>query len=677
MASAYGSLSRLLAYAIAGHHTGLADAATLDKRLDPAHPIPSFASWAQHAGALPNLSALKPTGPMPPRGRHKGFGVAFRTRMLFSCLVDADFIATEAFYAAAAGKPIERGNQPGTADLLDRLRHFEAARAANPSALNALRSEIRAHAVAKASLSPGPFTLTVPTGGGKTLTSLSFALEHAVRHGLRHVVYVIPYTSIIEQTAAVFRQALNTQEGVLEHHASFDWEGAGRSMRESASGDEALARLRRAAENWDAPLVVTTAVQFFESLFAARTSRCRKLHNLARSVIVLDEAQSLPLRLLNPCLAALDELGRSYGTSVVLCTATQPAVRRVKDGFAAGLDLPAERELAPDPPAFYARLRRQRIERAPGPIEDEAIAARFAERQQMLCIVNSRRHAWELFRLIGGQEGAVHLSTYMCPRHRSLLLEMIKARLRDGAPVRLVATSLVEAGVDFSFPEVWRAEAGLDSVAQAAGRCNREGELLPELGRVVVFEPAGRKPPAEVALPAQCAASVIAHFADPLAPDAMRAYFRELYWNRGPAFFDAAMLDGEPFPILPHIADAGPGLRYDFDRIARAFRMIDQEEISVIVPWRRSADDREAETILARIAVAGPNQGDLRALQRYAVSVPRQLRDEWLTHGVIRRVSPALGEALLQFDDLALYSDATGLRVFDSTNRSSADNVFP
>jgi len=341
--------------------------------------------------------------------------------------------------------------------------------------LNALRSEIRAHAVAKASLSPGPFTLTVPTGGGKTLTSLSFALEHAVRHGLRHVVYVIPYTSIIEQTAAVFRQALNTQEGVLEHHASFDWEGAGRSMRESASGDEALARLRRAAENWDAPLVVTTAVQFFESLFAARTSRCRKLHNLARSVIVLDEAQSLPLRLLNPCLAALDELGRSYGTSVVLCTATQPAVRRVKDGFAAGLDLPAERELAPDPPAFYARLRRQRIERAPGPIEDEAIAARFAERQQMLCIVNSRRHAWELFRLIGGQEGAVHLSTYMCPRHRSLLLEMIKARLRDGAPVRLVATSLVEAGVDFSFPEVWRAEAGLDSVAQAAGRCNREG----------------------------------------------------------------------------------------------------------------------------------------------------------------------------------------------------------
>ena len=596
--------------------------------------------------------------------------------MLFSCLVDADFIATEAFYAAAEGTTVGRGNQFGPADLLARLRRFEAERA-DPSALNILRSDIRAHAVAKASLPSGLFTLTVPTGGGKTLTSLSFALEHAVHHGLRRVVYVIPYTSIIEQTADVFRKALGTADAVLEHHASFDWEEtAGSVERDGGQGRDAIARLRRAAENWDAPLVVTTAVQFFESLFAARTSRCRKLHNLARSVIVLDEAQNLPLRLLHPCLAALDELGRSYGASVVLCTATQPAVRQAEDGFAAGLDLPADRELAPDPPALYAKLRRQRIERLSLPVHDAELAERFAEQPSMLCIVNSRRHAWDLYGLIRHQVGAVHLSTYMCPRHRSLLLDTIKTRLRERLPVRLVSTSLVEAGVDFSFPEVWRAEAGLDSVAQAAGRCNREGELLPELGRVVVFQPEGRKPSADLALPTQCAAGIMARFADPLAPDAMRAYFRELYWNRGASFFDAAILDGYPFRILVHLAETAKGSQFDFDRIARAFRVIDQEEASVIVPWRASSDDRDAEKILARIAAAGPSQADLRALQRYAVPVPRKLRDEWLARGVIRSVSSVLGEALLRLDDSALYDDATGLRVFDSAHRSSESNVF-
>ena len=231
--------------------------------------------------------------------------------MLFSCLVDADFITTEAFYAAAEGTTVGRGNQFGPADLLARLHRFEAERAADTSALNTLRSEIRAHAVAKASLPPGPFTLTVlPTGGGKTLTSLSFALEHAVHHGLRRVVYVIPYTSIIEQTADVFRKAVGTPNAVLEHHASFDWEGAASSLEwEGGQGRDAIARLRRAAENWDAPLVVTTAVQFFESLFAARTSRCRKLHNLAQSVIVLDEAQSLPLALAPPLLGRSGRTG--------------------------------------------------------------------------------------------------------------------------------------------------------------------------------------------------------------------------------------------------------------------------------------------------------------------------------------------------------------------------------
>ncbi len=670
----FGSIARTLAYAIAGHHAGLADAARLDERLDSLRTtIPPCAGWQAQTGPLPDVAALRPAGLIVP-GRHACFEVAFLIRMLFSCLVDADFIATERFYAQADGAPVERGSALGPAELLLQLRRFTAARAVDDTPLNALRSAIRDHAVAKAALPPGPFTLTVPTGGGKTLTSLRFALEHAVRHGLRRVIYVVPFTSIIEQTAAVFRDALGP-EGVLEHHASFDWEDAGRAWQEEG-GNPDRERMRRAAENWDAPVVVTTSVQFFESLYASRTSRCRKLHNLARAVIVLDEAQSLPLRLLSPCLAALDELGRNYGCSTVLCTATQPAVRRREDGLPAGLDLPPGRELAPDPAALFAQLRRQSVEWLPEPVEDAAIVARFALQRQMLCIVNSRRHAFDLFGRIRGMEGAVHLSTYMCPRHRSLKLAEIKLRLRTGLPVRLVATSLVEAGVDFSFPEVWRAEAGLDSVAQAAGRCNREGELDPALGRVVVFRPAGSKPAADLVLPAQCATAVASRFADPLAPEAVRSYFRTLYSNRGDAFFDSAKLEGVDLPILRRIKAAGRAGRFDFDSIARAFRMIENDEPAVIVPWRAEPGDAEAEMLLAKVAAAGPSRESLRALQRYAVPVPRGAYRAWLAADVLRPVHPALGEALLRFADDALYDAATGLRVFDPMRRESASNLF-
>ncbi|WP_437374622.1 CRISPR-associated helicase/endonuclease Cas3 [Inquilinus limosus] len=309
-----------------------------------------------------------------------------------------------------------------------------------------------------------PVTLTVPTGGGKTLASLSFALEHAVRHGLRRVIYVIPYTSIIEQTAQVFRQALGSEDDILEHHASFDWERARRTRPDDEAPD-ALAKLQRAAENWDVPVVVTTAVQFFESLFADRPSRCRKLHNIAGSVVVLDEAQTMPVHLLRPCMAAIDELARHYGASVVLCTATQPALRAV-DGFEnGGFAIDDERELAPDPQDLYRRLKRVAVERLPGPVDDAAIARRFAEQPQMLCIVNRRAHAQRLFAAIRDLPGAVHLSTLMCPLHRRQVLAGLRDRLRQRLPVRLVATSLIEAGVDIDFPEVWRAAAGIDSIA--------------------------------------------------------------------------------------------------------------------------------------------------------------------------------------------------------------------
>src|SRR5690606_29547008 len=266
---------------------------------------------------------------------------------------------------------------------------------------------------AKAALPPGLFTLTVPTGGGKTLTSLSFAMRHAAAHGLRRVIYVIPFTSIIEQTAEIFRKDIGLGDAVLEHHSSFDWgkQEPARENDEDSEGPAGLAKLRRDAENWNAPIIVTTAVQFFESLFAARTSRARKLHNLAKSVIIIDEAQSIPIHLLRPCMAAIDELARNYGASVVLCTATQPALRRHDDALPLrakdqpdGFDIPDDRELAPDPKHLYDKLRRVDVEWKREPVTDAEIAARFAEQPQMLCIVNSRRHARDLFTLLRDQK---------------------------------------------------------------------------------------------------------------------------------------------------------------------------------------------------------------------------------------------------------------------------------
>lgn len=413
---------------------------------------------------------------------YNGFTACFVTRGVFSCLVDADFLETEAFYARAKPERIERVGHTSIEALRDRLRNYMANKRAGAPAspINALRRRVLDHVVEKCTLPPGLFTLTVPTGGGKTLASLSFALEHAVRFGMARVIYVIPYTSIIEQTAEVFREALDAPDAVLEHHTSFDWEKAVTArddvIRADDEGPGGVGKLRRAAENWDVPVVVTTAVQFFESLFANHSSRCRKLHNIAGAVIILDEAQTLPLHLLRPCMAALDELSHSFRASVVLCTATQPALR-AKDEFMGGFKIGEDRELAPDPRALYTALKRVTVDTLVEPVADAAIAARLAEQPQMLCIVNSRAHARALFEAMLDLPGATHMTTLMCPRHRQAVLRGVRDRLLNGRAVQLVATSLIEAGVDVDFPEVWRAAAGLDSIAQAAGRCNREGKL--------------------------------------------------------------------------------------------------------------------------------------------------------------------------------------------------------
>lgn len=681
---AYPNLARLLAAVVAGHHSGLGDPDEIERRL--ASELPDYGGWEVHAGPLPSPAALKPTRALPaPAYPWMGaqFSRSFLVRMLFSCLVDADFIATETFVNQAS---MPRGGTTSLAALRDALRtHMQTLRAhAEPTELNRLRAEILDHVVAKAGDRPGFFTLTVPTGGGKTLASLLFALEHAVLKCKRRVVVVIPFTAIIEQTAEVYRKALGDAEAVLEHHASFDWEQAARARDDGGDERDGLGRLRRAAENWDTPVVVTTAVQFFESLFANRTSRCRKLHNLTDSVIVLDEAQTVPPRLLLPCLAALDELQRCYGCSVVLCTATQPAWRRRDESLIEvkpsgervnlGLHICEERELAPRPRELYAELRRVRVEVPEHPVDDATLAEAFARAPQMLCIVNSRGHARALYERISGLDGAVHLTTLMCPAHRRTVLRCIRRRLRGHRPVRLVATSLIEAGVDISFPEVWRASAGLDSIAQAAGRCNREGELLPALGRVVVFRPATGKAPAALRDFQQAADPVLRDSPDPLGLDAVAAYFRLLYAQRGTAALDAAKVGGEEKPgILPALQEA-EGFRFPFRSIAEAFRMIDDAMLPVFVPWSRRARKALDELATGR----GATRALLRRLQPYIVSIPEVSRAELLRRGVLVPVRPEFGDKVLRLADkdyTAYYRKATGLDLSDGAFRTVEDYI--
>ncbi len=686
----YGRIGRLLAFAIAGHHSGLMDGMgndgkgrSLSDRLDlNGYAIPAHDGWRDHAPGLPSASELRPDG-LSANTDHPGFETAFLVRMLFSCLVDADFLETERFYATADGKPPPARGGVVAHVHLDRVRAHMAGRRQHDTLVNRLRAEILDHAVAKAALPPGLFTLTVPTGGGKTLTSLSFALEHALKHGLRRIVYVIPFTSIIEQTAQVFREALGTDADILEHHASFDWDtppGAAKvdTEEEGASG---LAKLRRDAENWDAPIVVTTAVQFFESLFASRTSRARKLHNLAGSVIILDEAQTLPVHLLRPCMTALGELTRNYGASVVLCTATQPALRK-QDGAlprrrerdpVPGFDICAERELAPRPRELYEALKRVAVEWRRDPLADEEIVERFSEQERMLCIVNTRAHARALFGAIGHLPGARHLTTLMCARHRRAVLEEIRDDLKHRRPVRLVATSLIEAGVDVDFPEVWRAAAGLDSIAQAAGRCNREGRLE-GLGRTVVFEPAGRKPPPAIMAFYQAARPVLRTAADPLGLEAVERYFRELYFQKGYESLDEARLDGAPYRILGEIEQTRQRFDFPFSRIGQAFRLIDDVMDPVLIPF----DDAAREALDALEHAPLPPKGVMRRLQQYVVPVPANVRASLLAAGAARAIKAEVyGNRFVRLDSMDLYHPLSGLDWSDPTFRTGESNIFP
>ncbi|MZP30798.1 CRISPR-associated helicase Cas3' [Heliobacterium undosum] len=655
--------ARILAYTSAGHHTGLPDSGfhsagsqnvkgTLFNRLETPD-LHDYSAYMTEITPVPGQRLERlPIGPIK---KQQGVSVSLFVRMLFSCLVDADYLDTERFMQPELAALRDPGEDLSA--LLDKLeKHLEEkCQKAAKTVVNQARADILRQCREKAELAPGLFTLTVPTGGGKTLSAMDFALRHAVKNGLDRVICVIPFTSIIEQNAALYREIFG-DDNVLEHHSTYQPERHHPvDAYEDDMADNRALRWKLATENWDKPIVVTTNVQFFESLYANRSSRCRKLHNLARSVIILDEAQMIPDRFLKPCLAALTELVRNYGATMLLCTATQPALN--------GL-LPTEvtsREIIDQPQTLYEQLRRVTVRNA-GRLNDEQLIEQLAPHSQALCIVNTRRHARILFEYLGESarmsegigvgEGCWHLSALMCPKHRTLKLKEIREALRRGNPCKVISTPLIEAGVDVDFPIVYRAFAGLDSIAQAAGRCNREGKR--KNGEVLVFSPDKESPKGWPALMAKLGERAWREGDDPLSLEAIKRFFTYRFE------IEAEKLDEQG--IIKQLQEGVKPLAFPFKDIAERFRIIDSEQVSVVIPF-----DDEACSLIDEVAQGRITAAIRRRLQAYTVGV---YRFDWLNYCRAGAVKTE-GGLIQVLVDKSYYDDNIGLLPCDGRGAST------
>ncbi len=625
---------RIASYCIAGHHGGLGDGgqksdnketSTLNGRLKK--DIEDYSAFKNEMNPVDYL----PGSSLPVKKLGDGgFTISFFIRMLFSCLKDADYLDTEEF---VSGGKVKRGFGENVdvleSKLTEYLKRFE-----NPKTeIHKKRTEILNCCLDKASLPQGLFKLTVPTGGGKTISSLAFAMRHLKEHKLRRIIYVIPYTSIIEQTAMEFRKIFG-DENVLEHHSNYQYDH---------KTDEIDTKCL-ATENWDAPIVVTTNVQFFESIFSNRTSKCRKLHNIAASVIIFDETQMFPREYLKPSLRAIAELVYNYKCSAILCSATNP---HMEDMFPSEIGITEISENIDDLYAFFKRNRIVQI----GETDEDALAEQFNSMEQVLCIVNTKITAQNIFKKLEG-EGNYHLSTLLYPKHRKQKLNEIRQRLKDGLPCRVIATSLIEAGVDVDFPTVYREKTGLDSQIQAAGRCNRENNNPSAESTVYVFS-LDRKPPKYIQKELEAFEKVLKKSEDIDTPEAIDLYFKHLF------FAQEKELDKKE--ITKDLEDGlKNGLSFPFEKVADNFRIIEDNTTSLLIP----ADDL-AVSYADRIRNGERTRELMRVMGTYCVSVydyqleklPANLYDG--------------GIAILNFTE-GYYSEDLGLMV----DVSNADGIF-
>lgn len=635
-ANKYGNkLGLLMAYCIAGHHGGLMNGGTVIDHEEQSSlhgrlkkDVCDYSDYNKELELsakinLPKLQCLESSS------KYAGFTFSTFIRMLYSCLVDADFNDTREFMQGA--KPVEQLYK--LEDMFSVFDKYIESFKYPTNFMNAKRSEILLECIEKGKEGKGLYTLTVPTGGGKTISSMAFALEHAKKHDLDRVIYAIPYTSIIEQNASVFKNIFG-EEYVLEHHSNFDFVDSENNVKN---------KQKLSAENWDAPLIVTTNVQFFESFFANKSSRCRKLHNVANSIIIFDEAQMLPTDYLEPCLKLIAELVGNYGCTAILCSATQPAVTKL---------LPpkiAEQEIISNVAENHEFFKRTNIQQI-GTLDKISLLEKFADEESFLCIVNTRKHAAELYNeLNGNQNEKFHLSTLMCPKHRKEIIATIKARLKNNYVCKVISTQLIEAGVDVDFPVVYRATAGLDSIIQSAGRCNREGKN--SMADVFVFEPQESKyrhRSNDLKRAIDTASSIFRNYGeDVLAPAAIKKYFEE-YYN---------MQDTDKYKIIDNLNSGAVACEFQFADIARDFKIIEDNTKSIIIPF-----DEQAAELINQLKYSEYYKAILRKLQPYIVNIYEPEYNNLFATGALDYVAPNVDIAVLK--DMKYYDYRLGVKAF-------------
>ena len=620
-----GGLYWLLSYCIAGHHAGLPNTGgdtdlstkgTLKGRLKK--NIKDYRYYQEEI----KVPGLTPPPFQPGQTENQGFFFSMFIRMLYSCLVDADYLDTEKFMKNGISI-----REPGESieilykKLVDHISGWLENEDLNT--INGRRTEILKYCLDMGKEERGMFRLTVPTGGGKTIASLAFALRHAKEHHMDRVIYVIPYTSIIEQNAKIFSDILG-RENVLENHCNVDYES-----------DEELKPMQLAAENWDKPVIVTTNVQFFESLFSNKSSKCRKLHNIVNSVVIFDEAQMLPSDYLKPCIASVEQLIRHYRCSAVLCTATQPALKGI---LAEDLSV---RELCPrmeEQFQFFKRVSIKNLDK----ISEKDLIEKLKGERQALCILNTKKRTQKVYQEVKGDR-VYHLSTSMYPIHRKRILSEIRKQLEKNEKCIVISTSLVEAGIDLDFCTVYRQIAGVDSIVQAAGRCNREVKRSADESITYVFQLNEREYVPGQRNQMEVTEMLLEDDKNPEELETIKEYFENLYYIRGDN------LDKKD------ILKAFDGGNFRFADVGESFKLIEENTKTVFVP-----KEERAVELLNEVKNKGITKKLMREMGQYCVNIYQEDFNKMFGAGMLKAISEDMQD-FFELTHLENYTEETGL----------------
>lgn len=623
------------AFAIAGHHGGIPDcgyktdceeSGTFLGRMKKV--LEDYSDWKSEQKNF-EFSADEPANV-------DNFIYSFYVRMIFSCLVDADFLDTELFMS---GGKIKRYSGENITQLLNKLEQYTSKWNTPDNELNMLRNQIRRDCIESGiNKKENIFSLTVPTGGGKTISSLAFALNYAKKNQKKRVIYVIPYTSIIEQNAEVFRDVLGNSN-VIEHHSNIDY----KSFYDENNATQAML----ACENWDAPVIVTTAVQFFESVYSNKPSDCRKLHNITDSVIIFDEAQMIPIDYLYPCISAMWFLADKCNSSVVLCTATQPCLEPYFKMCSKDESLKIQ-EICRDTEQLFCKLKRTTFS-YDGKIEDDELAARISEHNQVLCILNSKNHTESIYSMLNNDDGNFCLTTHMYPEHRKKKLNEIRQRLKDNKTCRVISTSLIEAGVDVDFPTVYRAIAGIDSILQAGGRCNRENHNPASESIVHIFD-------TDIVVDSQkvnvsAAKTVLKKFGNDIDnPKAVSLYFETLYYY---------LNSSKDFSAFDRKQIIKYSKNFEFEKVSKAFKMIDNNTRSIYINTDESSD------YITKLRKKEYSRELFQKLQRYSVNIYEYEFNKLYDNGAIETIDDSF-YVLVKINSIEFYNKDIGLIIPDS-----------